>query len=176
MWVAFEVMDENRSSAFLTLAWKAIKWTTSFQTLLTFSVECWLLNMAHHTVQLFKSLREFFKVVGLHPSQLRHGSFNFRNVIGLVSMTLSMMSSCAFFIYGAANIRDYYASFYTFITELIHVGCFPSFRSNMMNIFVLMDEFEAFVEKSESNLGMKNHFCPLQMRILKYENKAKTEN
>lgn len=109
--------------------------------------------MAHHTVQLFQSLREFYKIIGIHQLQLSHSSYNWRNAGASLFMTLSMLSSSAFLIYKAEHIRDYSASFYTFITELLHLGCFLSFRNNMRNVFVLMDELEAFIEKSELKLS-----------------------
>lgn len=101
-----------------------------------------------NTVQLFQSMRDFYKMIGIHPLQLNHGAYNLRNSIVLLFMTSSMVSSGAFFVYKSDNIQDYSASFYAFITELIHVGFFPPFRNNMTNMFVLMDEFEAFIEKS----------------------------
>lgn len=57
------------------------------------------------------------------------------------------LSSGSFFIYGADNIRDYGVSFYTFISD--SVGVFLSSQTNMPIMFELMDELEAFVNKSE---------------------------
>lgn len=106
-------------------------------------------------IQLFQSLREFFKIFGLHPLQLHQGSYNFRNIVALFFMTTSMVSSGAFFICKADNIWDYGASFYSFITELINIAGFPTFRNNMTKLFELMDEFEAFIEKSELERQIK---------------------
>lgn len=100
-------------------------------------------------MQFFQSIREFFKLIGIHPLQLEHASNNLRNVVVLLFMTLSSISCGAFVIYKADNIQDYSASFYTFITELICVGCFLSFRSNTTTLFELMDEFEVFIDESE---------------------------
>lgn len=100
-------------------------------------------------VKLFQTLREFLKTIGIHPLQLSHGLYNLRNVTVLVFMVLNALSSGAFFIYGAENIRDYGVSFYACTSELASVGCLLSFRSNMTTIFKLMDELEAFIEKSE---------------------------
>lgn len=107
--------------------------------------------MANKTpkIQLFHSLREFFKVIGMHPLQLNESSFNLRNVVVLLFLILSSISSGAFYIYKADNIQDYAASCYTFITESVSVICFLSFRNNVKRMFEFMDELEAFIEKSE---------------------------
>lgn len=99
-------------------------------------------------VKLFKKLREFYTIIGIHPVQLNDESYNLRNVVVLMFMTLNLISSGAVLINGVNNIRDYGGSFYAFMTELVHVGCFPSYRNKMTTIFELMDEYEAFIEKS----------------------------
>lgn len=99
--------------------------------------------------KLFQTLREYFKIIGIHPLQLNHGSCNLNCVIILLFMTLNVLSAGGFLMYGADNVRDYGISYYTFITELVSVACLLSFRNNMETIFELIDEFEAFIEKSE---------------------------
>lgn len=110
-------------------------------------------------IQLFQSLRESCKVIGMHPLQLNHGSYNLRNSIVLLFLMLSSVSSGAFFVWKSDNIQDFSASFYTFITESVSVVCFLAFRNQMTRIFNLMDELEAFIMKSELKLFFLLHFC-----------------
>lgn len=85
----------------------------------------------------------------MHPSQLKEDLYNLPNFIGLLFLAFSSISSGAFFTYEADNIRDHSGAFYIFITESVSVGCFLSFRNKMSTVFELMDEFEAFIQKSE---------------------------
>lgn len=101
------------------------------------------------TLRLFQSFREFCKLIGMHPSQLNEDLYNLPNFTGLLFMAFSSISAGAFFAYKADNIKDHSASFYTFVTESVSVGCFLSFRNNMSKVFELMDELEAFIKKSE---------------------------
>lgn len=112
-----------------------------------------MLHLKHgemnNPVKLFQSSRELFHLIGTHPSQLSNGSYNLRSVVALLFITMNMLSSGAFFIFKADNVQDYGISFYTFMTALINLACYPSFRNNMTTIFELMDEFEAFIEQSK---------------------------
>lgn len=112
------------------------------------SVKYWIWIMVN-SVRLFQCSRELYGIIGTHPLQLSHGTYNLRNVVVLMFITINMLSSGAFFVYEADNIQDYGISFYTFMTALINLSCFPSFRNNITTFFELMDEFEAFIENSE---------------------------
>lgn len=99
----------------------------------------------------------------MHPSQLNEDLYNLPNFIGLLFMAFSSISAGSFFAFEADNIRDHSASFYTFVTETVSVGCFLAFRENMSKVFELMDEFEVFIKKSELE---STHMCKTVFRAL----------
>lgn len=58
-------------------------------------------------------------------------------------------ASTAFLLFEAKSMIEYGRSYFLSMTALVHIVCLIAIIPKSSNIFILMEKFEKFVEKSE---------------------------
>lgn len=67
----------------------------------------------------------------------------------LLILSLMFLASTAFLLFQADSFQEYGTAFYISITLLVHIVSLPTIIPKMADIFVLMEKFGEFVEKSK---------------------------
>lgn len=68
---------------------------------------------------------------------------------------MMLLASTSFLLFQANSIEEYGATFYVSVTELVNVVCMLAIIPKMTDIFVLMEKFGEFVEKSKCRFRKK---------------------
>lgn len=119
------------------------------QFLLVYS-ELWI--MVAEPLQLFKTARKLFGMIGIHPpppQSIRSNPFNIPNSLLLLFTFAMCIASFAFLLFKADNVQDFGFSFYTAITELYTILGFLPFIFKMSIVFEIMGQIERIMEKSK---------------------------
>lgn len=104
------------------------------------------------TIQFFQFIRKLYRIVGIRPLKNQNsplGSYNWRNLTVLLLFLILFLACVAYFLYEAHSFTEYGGSFYMSISMLIYIVSLPTIIPKMTDIFVLMDKFGEFVDKSK---------------------------
>lgn len=110
-----------------------------------------ILTMAD-TIKYFQFIQILYRIVGIQPLKAQNSlfaSYNWRNLTVLLLFLIMSTASVAFFLYKAHSFTEYSDSFYQSITFSFIGICFLSVIPKMNDIFILMENYERFVEKSK---------------------------
>lgn len=102
------------------------------------------------TIQFFQFYRKLYERVGIYPRSCSNkwfGSYNFRNSVMLLCLSMMFLVSMAYLLSQANSIQEYGQAFYVSITELTNIVCLIAIIPRTTGIFILMEEFGGFVEK-----------------------------
>lgn len=103
-------------------------------------------------LKLLRFVQKMLQDMGIYPSQsnLNWQSINWRNSSVLIALIQMLSFSLAFLIFKADNIVDAGTCFYAVSTELFCSTVLLTDLYNISKILQLIEEFEDFVEESES--------------------------
>lgn len=107
------------------------------------------------TVQFFQLIQKMYGIVGIHPLQTQNVQFssvNWRNFSALLSFVILFFASTAYLFTEAESFVEYSQSFY--VSSAL-VGFFTGMSvtvSKMANVFILIEKFGEFVEKSKKKI------------------------
>lgn len=102
--------------------------------------------MATATIKLFQFSQNFYTRIGIYPNSK---SFNWKNLLVLFVLAQFFISSFAYFLFKAKTIGERADSFYFSLTALTCVIFFLINISKIDEIRNLIDNFEAFIQKSK---------------------------
>lgn len=101
-------------------------------------------------ILFFQSAVCFYETMGIYPLQPdANRVFNLKIAFTLFSLTSACISTTAFFLFEAQSITEYIETFYAAITTLSCVGCLLVNRYKVENLFLLKQNVEELIEKSE---------------------------
>ncbi|XP_055306350.1 odorant receptor 94a-like [Sitodiplosis mosellana] len=98
-------------------------------------------------MKIFDLIRHHFEFVGISTTQTTKHPFNVRNVAILVTFAQFFISSMAFLLFEAKTIREFADSFYAAATTFGVSNVFIPNIFNMANIFQLIDDSDAIIQK-----------------------------
>lgn len=125
------------------------------------------------TIKLFRDVRKFYRMVGIHPSKSKHHHqhrFNVKNSLSSVFLALFSIS-IAWYLLFEANTTDEYGQCFTGFVSVIEISVYFIVNfSKIESILKLIKKFEEFIEMSESDenveiqiillsLVKKNYLC-----------------
>lgn len=102
-------------------------------------------------MNLFKSVRKFYEVMGLYPPQPNQNrSFNLRNFFySIFSMTLFISLLCCFALKPTMTVLERVETVYVMLTELACVVNFFVSYQKIGIILLLIERFNEYIEKSK---------------------------
>lgn len=116
------------------------------------SVYYQLPNMAY-TVKLFQFTKIYVKRLGIYPTEPNQNfGFTTTSVFILLAMFVTYMSTVAFFLLEAGTIDEYIKTFYASSSIFGFMICFVILTWKMALMLELIENYEGFIRKSESNL------------------------
>lgn len=102
-------------------------------------------------MDVFRSIRTSFTVLGIHPvlipSFFKH--FNIKNVIVLLFLGQYAISTAVYFLNEARTLSEFAESFYIFATAALVFVAFLVIIQESSNIFQLIGEFESVIHESK---------------------------
>lgn len=102
------------------------------------------------SIQLFKSVRKYFQLLGIDQSQPNGTySLNWRIALALFWYIQHLITVLAFFISEASSVLEYGTSFYGFISMVYCVYYFLILIWQRPRIFQLIENFQQFIEQSK---------------------------
>lgn len=126
----------------------------------------------------FQSLRQFYRISGIFPpSQLNQKCLlNANNLFYVISMLQYMISTVSCSLFKTGSMAEYVKSFFGAISALIFIQIFLITISKSADIFMLIDKFDKFVEKSKffSFLIKKKTFALFILRFIFRKKKHRT--
>lgn len=101
-------------------------------------------------IRFFQFNRKLYERVGICPRpNTWFGSYNLRNSMMLLCLSMMLMASTAFLLFQANSMQEYGAAFYVSVSELANIVCIMVTIPKMASIFSLMEKCEEFVEKGQ---------------------------
>lgn len=115
-----------------------------------FTISSRLFSAMARSIKLFQSLRQFCETLDISysPQFNQHRSFNWKILCILIFIIIHTVTSIAFFLFEAKSIQEYGDSFYAILSEFLCLASSPTIISKMPDIFMLIENFEKFIEKS----------------------------
>lgn len=104
------------------------------------------------SIRFFRFIQKSYYTVGIRPLSSQNkwfGSYNWRNSIVLLFLSIMFVASTAFLLFQANSFEEYGTAFYVSVTELVNIVCLIAIIPKMTDIFALMEKFGDFVEKSK---------------------------
>lgn len=115
------------------------------------------------TIKLFQSLRQFYEIRGFYPSQLPNQSsqFNAKNLSMLFSIIQYFSALIAVFLFTTTtSITEHADSLYMCLTCGACTTHVLTHIYKIGQILQLIENFEKFIEKSESSIfSSRDFFC-----------------
>lgn len=109
-------------------------------------------RLFHNTMKLFQCVQRFYHTMGLLPLQSIDNFTNFKLVrilLSLFSLISLVFSEMGYFLFEAKTTIEYIQ---TFIMSFIGLACIVNFLIQLWkiaNICQLIEQFDAFIEKSK---------------------------
>lgn len=117
------------------------------------------------SIQLFKSVRKYFRQLGIDPPQPSETtSINWRILSALFWFVQHFIAASAFLILEARTVIEFGTSFFGFIMVFYCVAYFLTLISQRHRIFKLIDNFELFIGQSKCfkiKCWIWNEFSPV---------------
>lgn len=107
--------------------------------------------MANTKIKLFHFLQKIYGQSGIRPSQSNHNfkSLNLKYLFVLFVIIQFSITSLAYFIFKAKSIGQLADSFYMFLSAVAGVAFLTIMNSKIDDIHKLIENFEAFIQKSK---------------------------
>lgn len=112
------------------------------------------------TIHFFRFNQKLFRIVGIRPLKSPNSpstSYNWRNLTVLQLHVIMFAVSVAFFLFEAHSFAECGDSFYSSVCYLVLVLSMSAIIPKAADIFILMEKFGKFIERSKRNFHNKTH-------------------
>lgn len=102
---------------------------------------------------LFQSVRHFYEILGIHPTQYNQScTINWKNVLVLLSLGQLFFSTLAFCLFKAKSIKEHADSYFTCMTGLDCIIHFVVLAKKITKTLALIEQYNDFIENGELNI------------------------
>lgn len=101
-------------------------------------------------IRFFTFIRDLYHRLGVHPPNPHvERSYNWRNSLVLVCLTILFVISTGFLIFECDTVAKFGASFYVSISVLLYLIFWTMIIHKIADLFILMGTVDEFVAKSK---------------------------
>lgn len=101
-------------------------------------------------MDLFKSVRKFYEIMGIHPPQPNQNrSFNLRNLFFLIPTVAVFFSSLCYFVFKPTSVLERTESVYIILTHLACTVNFIVSYRKIGTILFLIKKTNEFLDRSK---------------------------